>query len=103
MPGVDFREVRVVISMTQVLDLLGFVATESSGAQRRGPCPLHRSTSPKRRCFSVNLAKNTFQCFQCGASGNQLDLWAAVTKHNVHAAAIDLCNQLNRAIPWLQP
>ena len=101
MPGVDFRVVRSMIAMAQVLDLLGFVAQESSGDQVRGPCPVHRSTTPKSRSFSVNLAKNTFQCFRCGAAGNQLDLWAAVTKQSLHEAAVDLCTKLNQDIPWI--
>jgi DNA primase len=92
MPGVDFQTVRSLVSMAQVLDLLGFVPQESSADQRRGPCPVHGSTFAKRRSFSVNLAKNTFQCFKCGASGNQLDLWAAFSKSNLFDAALDLCN-----------
>ena len=101
MPGVDFQAVRSAVSMAQVLDLLGFVPQAASGKQRRGPCPVHRSSSPESRSFSANLEKNTFQRFKCGASGNHLDLWAAVNKVNVYDAAIDLCGKLNQAVPWL--
>ncbi len=101
MPGVNFRAVRDVVSMTEVLQLLGFVPRWSSGDQRRGPGPVHGSTSPHSRTFSVNLTKNMFQCFRCGAAGNQLDLWGAVTKQSLHEAAVDLCTKLHRDIPWI--
>jgi DNA primase len=65
--------------MSQVLDLLGFVLTESRGDQVRGPCMIHDSQSLKSRSFSANLRKHTYQCFRCGSAGNQLDLWATAT------------------------
>ena len=37
MPGVDFGEVRASVALADVLDLLGFVPSESSGDQVRGP------------------------------------------------------------------
>ena len=101
MPGVDFRAVRSVVSMAEVLDLLGFVGQGAGAHQLRGRCPVHGSTTPTSRSFAVHLRKNAFHCFRCGASGNQLDLWAAVTKQSIHAAAVDLCTRLHRDIPWI--
>jgi hypothetical protein len=49
------------------------------------------------------LARNAFRCFKCGASGNQLDLWAATTKTDLYAATIDLCRRLHIDIPWIDP
>lgn len=103
MPGIDFRKVRALVSLGDVLELLGFVPRTSAGDQRRGVCPLHRFASRTSRVFSVNLAKNAFRCFQCGAAGNQLDLWAAATKLSLHEAAEDLCRRLHHPIPWIQP
>jgi len=37
MPGIDYHQVRQQVSMTQVLDLVGFQATWRRGPQRRGP------------------------------------------------------------------
>ena len=101
MPRIDFRAVRSLISMGEVLALLGLEAMTAQGKQLRGPCPLHGS-SESSRVFSVNLAKNTFQCFKCGAAGNHLDLWPSATKKPLYEAAIDLCQRLQRDIPWLQ-
>lgn len=62
---------------------------KGSGAQRRGPCPIHAAKDARHRSFSVNLDKKVFQCFHppCGAHGNLLDLWAAVHGLPLHQAA----------------
>ena len=102
MPGIGFKAVRALIPISEVLTLLGFVPRTGTDRQLRGPCPIHRSSSSSSTSFSVNLAKNAYQCFKCGSAGNQLDLWAAATKTGLHEAARDLCNRLNREVPWLR-
>jgi DNA primase len=87
--------------MTEVLDLLGFVGTERSGDELRGPCPVHGSTSPKSRSFSANLAKKVYRCFRCGSSGNHLDLYAVATGQSHFAAAVELCGRVGRPVPWI--
>src|SRR5271155_6143146 len=102
MPSIDFRQVRAVVSMAEVLELLGFVVAERVGDQVRGECPLHEpSQAGKHRSFSAHLGRNMFRCFKCGASGNHLDLWAKATKRSVYDAALDLCNRLNKDAPFL--
>jgi DNA primase len=103
MPGVRFQEVRSLVSMAQVLDLIGFVAREQSGAEVRGACPVHGSTSPKSRSFSANLSKKVYRCFRCGSAGNHLDLYAAATPQSLYAAAIDLCGRIGCDVPWIKP
>ena len=100
MAGIDFRAVRALVSMAEILQLLGYEERAAHGKQLRGPCPLHGSAESSR-VFSVNLAKNNFQCFKCGGGGNHLDLWAQATKKSLYEAAIDLCQRFNRDIPWL--
>ena len=100
MPGVRFHEVRSLVSMAQVLELLGFVANEASGDELRGPCPVHGS-SPKSRSFSANVKKGAYRCFRCGSAGNHLDLYTAATQQSLHAAAVDLCQRLGCAVPWV--
>ena len=102
MPGIDFAAVRSQISMAQVLDLIGFVAHESSGSQLRGPCPVRQSKSNRSRTFSVNLAENVYHCFKCGSAGGQLELWAAMNGMSVYAAALDLCVKLQLDVPWIR-
>src|SRR5687767_11344587 len=102
MRGIDYAELRAVVTIAQVLELAGFVASEAAGDQVRGPCPVHRSSSASSRSFSANLSKNTFRCFKCGAAGNQLDLWMAVTKLPLHEAAKDLCSRLVVEVPLVR-
>lgn len=101
MPGIDYRELRNLVSMQEVLTLLAWTGV-GSGNQLRGPCPVHESNAPRSRVFSVNLAKKTFQCFKCKAAGNHLDLWAATTRLPLFKAAVDLCERLQRPVPWLR-
>ena len=101
MPGIRFAEVRAQITMAEVLKLLGFVPVSAAGTQVRGPCPVHRSAGRRSRSFSANLKRQVYHCFRCGSSGNQLDLYAAVKGLPVFAAAIELCEQLHREIPWV--
>jgi putative transposase len=98
---IDFAAVRAAISMAAVLQLLGFQASSIRGAQQRGPCPLHGSTSGTSRCFSANLDLNTFHCFKCGRSGNALDLWTQATNQPSYDAAVDLCERLHIPLPLL--
>ena len=101
MPGIDFAELRRQVRLGQVLELVRFEAVSRWGAQVRGPCPVHGSTRPRSRVFSAHLEKQRWHCFRCGASGNALDLWLAVTKQPVYAGALDLCRRLGLEIPWL--
>jgi DNA primase len=101
MPGIRFAELRAQIGLAGVLDLIGFVPQTAFQGQLRGPCPVHRSTSPHSRSFSANLARHVYRCFKCGSAGNQLDLYAAVTGLPVFEAALTLCQELHRDVPWV--
>lgn len=93
--GLDFVELKRLVTMRQVLfDVLGWQPTGDRGAQLRGPCPVHGSTTPGSRILSVHLEKNLFRCFKCDAGGNQLDLYAAVTGLPIYAACLELCEKL---------
>jgi len=101
MPWIDFVLLRRQVSLAEVLDLLGFTPTTRRGGQLRGACALHGSTSPRSRSFAAHLDKQCWQCFRCGAGGNALDLYVAVTKLPLYAAAVELCARLHRPGPWL--
>jgi DNA primase len=101
MPAIDFREARAQIQLAEVLDLLGFVSSRRAGDQVRGPCPVHRSRSSTSRSFAAHLGKGVWHCFGCGAGGNALDLWAALTHQPLYVAVLDLYQRLAREVPWL--
>lgn len=101
MPGIDYAVVRSQIGMADVLRLIEFRPVETHGNELRGPCPVHGSLSPSSRSFAANIRKNTFQCFKCGAKGNQLDLWQAVSKLPLYDAARELCAQCAVEVPYI--
>jgi DNA primase len=102
MAGIDYARVREIVSMADVLRLAGYEPAETIGDQLRGPCPIHGSTSSDSRSLSINLRKQAFQCFKCGVTGNQLDLWMAIAKLPVYAAAKDLCERLGYELPEIR-
>ena len=99
MPGIDYAAVRRAIPMSRILKLLNYEAVIRRGARLRGWCPLTATCSPES--FRVDLGKNLFHCFSCGAGGNQLDLWAAFHDLALHPAAERLCHTAGIAVPWL--
>ncbi len=101
MPGVNFEEVRRRISMADVLGLLEFEACSRRGDQLRGPCPVHGSSRPRSRSFSVNLRLGRYPCFRCGSRGNALELWSSVRGLSVWAAAVELCQLRGLEVPWI--
>lgn len=92
-PHCNWAEVRAQVTMEQVLRQLGWLdRLRRRGDQLRGPCPVHGAHRSRSRSFSVNLERNIFQCFDadCRASGNILDLWAAVHRVSLPEAAQQL-------------
>ncbi len=99
MPGIDFRQARQEVRLSEVLALVGYEPRPRGGEQRRGPCPVHRSRSATSRCFAAHLGRNVWHCFRCGAGGNALDLWAALTQQEIYEAVLDLYRRLGRTPP----
>jgi DNA primase len=101
MPAIDYRRARTQLRLAEVLELIGYRPRSRHGPPWRGPCPWHGSRSATSRGFAAHLGKNLFHCFRCGAGGNALDLWAALTRLPLHAAVLDLCQRLHQPVPWL--
>ena len=101
MPSIDYSQLRAEVTIEQVLELLRYQPQGKKGNQLRGPCPIHGSTSPTTRIFSVSLDRNMFRCFKCQAQGNQLDLWCQVHNLSLYDGAVDLCQKLSIDPPTL--
>lgn len=99
---IDYAALRKQITIEQALSQLGHLEhLRGNATQRRGPCPIHGSQRPTSRSFSVNLARNMFQCFSptCQAHGNVLDLWATIHNLSLHAAAQHLATTFGIQLP----
>lgn len=92
--GIDYRALRRLISMADVLEVLGWRPVARHGPQLRGPCPIHKSANVQSRSLSVHLDRCIFQCFGCQKKGNQLDLYAAATGLPIFDAARMLAERL---------
>ncbi len=96
---IDYAALRAQLPMSQVLELLAFRPMRVRGPQLRGPCPLPDCPSGSAPHFSVNLQRHVYQCFACRSAGNQLDLWAAVHRLSLAAAAVHLCRVTQTPVP----
>ena len=101
MPAIDYRRARAQLRLAEVLRLIGYQPRARQGQQWRGPCPLHGCRSARSRAFAAHVGENLLHCFRCGAGGNALDLWAALSGLPLHAAVLDLCQRLHHEVPWL--
>lgn len=99
---IDFQRLKGEVPIARVLELYHWQPVIKRGAELRGPCPIHKSSSDTSTTFSVNTEKNAFNCFKCEASGNQLDLAACyfgIEKGQVVRAAVRLCRELGIEVP----
>ncbi len=101
MPRIHYFMIKRQVTMDDVLQLIGW--DSSTGSKKRGSCPVHGNDSKRRsNCFSVDRQGNRFQCFKCGAKGNQLDLYCLANKQKIYEGTIDLCNRLGIQIPYFE-
>lgn len=98
----NFAELRLRVSMQDVLNLLGWNGRSSSKVEQRGPCPVHQATSNKETSFVVNVHKKAYCCHRCGSKGNALDLWVATQSLPLLEAGWNLAERLGIDPPLLK-
>jgi hypothetical protein len=81
----DFKSIKRGVKLESVLRHYHVELRRSGKDQYRGCCPIHRGDG--RDAFHVNLARNVFHCFACGAGGTVLDFMAAMERCSLYAAA----------------
>ena len=99
MRPVDFAAVKQLVSMEKVLDLIGWRPRWHEGKERRGPCPVHKSSNPDSRSFAA--AAEGWFCHSCKRGGDQVSLYAAVQQLDALAAAVEMCERLGLNVPYL--
>ena len=90
---VDFKAVKVAITMEQVLEHYGILDKFKRGSDSlSGPCPIHKGENPTQ--FRICISKNIWNCFsKCKHGGNALEFIAEMEDVSIHAAAL-------KAIEW---
>lgn len=74
--GLDFKSIKRAVKLESVLRHYHVELRRSGKDQYRGCCPIHHGDGCD--AFHVNLARNVFHCFACGAGGTVLDFVAAM-------------------------
>jgi len=99
MRPVDFLAIKQLVSVEKVLELIRWRPRWIEGKERRGPCPVHRSTNPDSRSFAASV--EGWYCHTCKRGGDQVSLYAAVYELQPLAAAVEMCQRLGLDVPYL--
>jgi DNA primase len=85
---VEFAAIKNNLQLAVLLRRYRVNLRRSGRDQYRGICPIHRGHG--RDAFHVNLGRNIFHCFSCGAGGSVLDFVAAMEGCTLREAALRL-------------
>src|ERR1035438_3150058 len=94
----DFKSIKRGVKLDFVLRHYHVKLRRSGKDQYRGCCPIHRGDG--RDAFHVNLVRNIFHCFACGAGGTVLDLVAVMERCSLFEAAQKLEAMTYSSPPW---
>ena len=95
--SLDFKSIKRGVKLEFVLRHYHIKLRRNGKDQYRGCCPIHRGDG--RDAFHVNLARNIFHCFSCGAGGTVLDFVAAMDRCSVFEAAQKLLIMTGSSVP----
>jgi DNA primase len=93
----DFKSIKCRVTLESVLRHYQVKLRRSGKDQYRGCCPIHRGDGSD--AFHVNLARNVFRCFACGAGGTVLDFVAAMEGCSLFDAARRLQSMTSSSTP----
>lgn len=85
---VSFKEIKEMVSMTDVLNHYGlFDKLKQKGDYLVGACPIHKGKNKNK--FHVSLSKNNFNCFgDCQGGGNILDFVSKMEGVDIRQAGL---------------
>jgi len=86
-----------LLSRVDIVEVVGrHVELKRSGANHMGLCPFHGEKSPS---FSVNVPKQFYHCFGCGAHGDAIRFLMEHSGMSFRDAVADLAQQVGMAVP----
>jgi len=85
---VSFAAIKRGVPMKAVLEHYRIQGLRGERGRFRGRCPVHQGEGED--AFHVELERNLFHCFRCGAGGTVLDLVARLEKCTLRQAAFQL-------------
>jgi DNA primase len=97
----DFKSIKRGVKLEFVLRHYHVKLRRTGKGQYRGCCPIHRGEGSD--AFHVNLARNIFHCFACGAGGTVLDFVAAMDRCSLFEAAQKLQALTGSSVPTTSP
>jgi DNA primase len=71
--AISAEGIKQEVSIESAARHLGISGLKQSGERLQGVCPSGH-TSKKGMCFNINLEKNYYNCFHCGAGGDVISL-----------------------------
>jgi len=93
-PQEIIEEVR---SGNDIVDVVGsFVSLKNSGGNHFGLCPFHNERTPS---FSVNVDRQMYYCFGCGAGGNVISFVMQIENYDFIDALKWLADRINYHLP----
>jgi hypothetical protein len=99
MSGIDYRRLFAMITLGDVLHLIGYQRGEIIGVGTRGPCPL--VCSPDARSCTLSWVDDFWKCHRCGRSGKPFKLYMMYRGLGAYSAAVELCRMLGKPVPWM--
>ena len=87
-----------VLKHNDIVDVVGkYVHLTKSGKNFKGLCPFHSEKSPS---FIVNVEKQIYKCFGCGAGGNAITFIRDIESFSFAEAVKELAVEANMDITW---
>lgn len=96
MAFLDIPAIKTEATLARLLDKIGWRPTSSVAGERRGPCPIHASNSPRSRSFAVK--GEAWYCHKCKTGGDVIDLWRALHPGPLYESIVSLVADLGTTL-----
>ena len=86
---VSFKDIKEKVSIEDILSHYNLLEDlKRKGNELIGYCPIHDKNHYNKNSFRVNISKNIWYCFSCGAGGNILDFVAFMENIDIRQAGL---------------